>query len=85
MYSIKGHCLGFALAHLFVSLMRFALKLPTSISLMPYTQLFAPAVGRTFWYLLRPTAALSLPRIGVLEIVYSTIFLVLVWLAYARS
>ncbi|MDW8240918.1 MAG: YwiC-like family protein [Acidobacteriota bacterium] len=78
---IKWHC---ALYHSFLVVALGVLALTGNISLFVLLA-FAPAVGRAFWYLLRPTAALSLPRIGVLEIVYSTIFLVLVWLAYARS
>jgi hypothetical protein len=37
---------------------------------------FAPAIGRTFWFMFRPGRRLNLKRIGILEVVYSVIFFV---------
>lgn len=78
---IKRHC---ALYHSFLVLALGVLALTGNVSLFVVLA-FAPAVGRAFWYLFKPTTALSLRRIGILEIVYSTVFLILVSLAYSRS
>jgi len=45
---------------------------------------FAPAVIRATWYLLWPSPVLNLVRVGVLEIVYSLIFLVCAWQGLMR-
>jgi hypothetical protein len=36
---------------------------------------FAPVLARTFWSLIKPTTQVNLKRAGVLEIVYSLVFL----------
>jgi len=46
---------------------------------------FLPAVGRAMWTLLRPSPWLNLTRIGLLEIIYSLLFLFLVTLAFSPS
>jgi hypothetical protein len=43
---------------------------------------FAPVLVRAFWFLLKPAGQLSLKRIGVLEIVYSVVFLVFITLTF---
>jgi hypothetical protein len=43
---------------------------------------FAPVLTRTLWQLVRPAGQTSLKRIGVLEIVYSVFFLVLVTIGF---
>jgi hypothetical protein len=43
---------------------------------------FAPAMGRTFWSLVKPAQPLSLTRIGILEIGYSLIFLIFVMFSF---
>ena len=43
---------------------------------------FAPVIARAFWSLLRPAPRLNLKRIGVLEIVYSVVFLVFMTLTF---
>jgi len=41
---------------------------------------FVPVLARSFWYLAKPEASLNLRRIGLLEIIYSVVFLVFVTL-----
>jgi hypothetical protein len=43
---------------------------------------FAPVLGRSFWQLLKPAAKLNLRRVGVLELVYSVVFLVFITLTF---
>jgi hypothetical protein len=43
---------------------------------------FAPVLARTFWFLFKPAGQLSLKRIGVLEIIYSVVFLVFITLTF---
>lgn len=43
---------------------------------------FAPVFGRSFWFLFKPARQLNLKRIGVLEIVYSVVFLVFITLTF---
>jgi hypothetical protein len=39
-------------------------------------------LARTFWFLFKPAGQLSLKRIGVLEIIYSVVFLVFITLTF---
>jgi hypothetical protein len=78
---IRRHC-AFYHSSLVVAL--GALALTGNVNLFILLA-FAPAVGRAFWHLLKPAADLNLRRIGLLEIVYSTIFMVLVSLAFYRA
>jgi hypothetical protein len=43
---------------------------------------FAPVLGRTCWHLLQPARQLDLRRVGLLEILYSLIFLVFITLTF---
>lgn len=43
---------------------------------------FAPALARSFWQLVKPAAELNLRRIGVMEIVYSLVFLVFITMTF---
>ena len=43
---------------------------------------FAPALARSFWELAKPAAGLNLRRIGVLEIVYSLVFLIFITMTF---
>jgi hypothetical protein len=55
----------------------FGLSLTGSLSLFVLAA-FAPALARACWSLLKPARALNLRRVGVLEMVYSFIFLVFI-------
>jgi len=46
---------------------------------------FAPALGRAFWHLVNPAGQLNLRRVGVLEIVYSLVFLVFIAWSFSRA
>jgi hypothetical protein len=46
---------------------------------------FAPALWRAFWRVFRPVQQINLARAGVLEIIYSLIFLLGVWLSLRRT
>lgn len=46
---------------------------------------FAPALGRAFWHLVNPAGQLNLRRVGMLEIVYSLVFLVFIALSFSRA
>jgi YwiC-like protein len=37
---------------------------------------FAPVLARSFWYLARPSGQINLRRVGLLEMVYSVVFLI---------
>lgn len=43
---------------------------------------FAPVLARTFWRLVKPVRQVNLTRAGILEIVYSLIFLCGIWLSF---
>jgi hypothetical protein len=43
---------------------------------------FAPALARSFWQLAKPAAGLNLRRIGMLEILYSLVFLVFITMTF---
>jgi hypothetical protein len=43
---------------------------------------FAPVLGRSFWHLAKPANQINLKRIGVLEIIYSVVFLVFITLTF---
>lgn len=71
-------CLGYH-----ISLFAALVILGATGSLPLFTLIaFAPALGRAFWTLARPSGNLSLKRIGMLEIAYSTIFLLVVTAAF---
>jgi hypothetical protein len=46
---------------------------------------FAPVLMRTAWHLLKPADQLNLRRVGVLEILYSLIFLIFITLTFNRT
>ncbi|HXG94570.1 MAG TPA: YwiC-like family protein [Blastocatellia bacterium] len=43
---------------------------------------FAPIFGRTFWFMTRPANQINLKRIGLLEIIFSVVFLVFITLTF---
>lgn len=43
---------------------------------------FAPVLARTFWSLLKPVTQVNLKRAGILEIIYSVLFLIFVTLGF---
>ena len=43
---------------------------------------FAPVLARSFWQLAKPATQLNLKRIGVLEIIYSVVFLIFITLTF---
>jgi len=45
---------------------------------------FAPVLARSFWQLVRPATQINLKRVGVLEILYSLVFLVFISLSFGR-
>ncbi|HSE97736.1 MAG TPA: YwiC-like family protein [Blastocatellia bacterium] len=46
---------------------------------------FAPALGRTFWFLARPAREINLKRIGFIEIAYSLVFLIFITLTFRSN
>jgi 4-hydroxybenzoate polyprenyltransferase len=46
---------------------------------------FAPVLTRTFWRLFKPATRVNLTRAGILEIVYSLVFLIFVALGFSRA
>ena len=43
---------------------------------------FAPVLTRSFWQLARPATGINLRRVGVLEIIYSVVFLIFITLTF---
>jgi hypothetical protein len=70
--------------HLFLLASLGALSTTGRLSLLAPVA-FAPVLVRTFWFLLKPAGQLSLKRIGVLEIVYSVVFLVFITLTFRQA
>jgi hypothetical protein len=68
------HC---AFYHSFVLVALLILAFTRSLELSVLIA-FAPAMGRTFWSLMKPAQPVNLTRAGVLEIGYSLIFLIFV-------
>ena len=70
-----------ALYHSFLlgALMVFAIT--GSLNLLTLVA-FAPALARSFWQLAKPAAGLNLRRIGVMEILYSLVFLVFITMTF---
>ena len=64
-----------AFYHSFLILALPALIFAGSLSLFAFIA-FAPALVRTFWGMLAPNSKVNLTRAGILEIVYSLVFLV---------
>jgi len=52
-----------------------ALIFAGSLSLFAFTA-FTPALVRTFWGMFKPKTKVNLMRAGILEIVYSVVFLI---------
>jgi len=46
---------------------------------------FAPALTRSFWQLAKPAAGLNLRRIGVMEIIYSLVFLAFITMTFRAA
>ena len=70
-----------ALYHSFLLLALLALAVTGSLNLFALVA-FAPVLARSFWQLIKPAAGLNLRRIGVLEIIYSVVFLIFVTLSF---
>jgi hypothetical protein len=75
---IWQHC---AFYHSFLLASLLHLAFTGSLSLFALIA-FAPALARTFWALLKPASRVNLTRAGVLEILYSLIFLVFITLTF---
>ncbi|MCI0487580.1 MAG: YwiC-like family protein [Blastocatellia bacterium] len=76
--NVRRHC---AFYHVFLLASLLVLVLTDSLSLLAVIA-FAPVLVRTFWHLFKPGERLNLRRIGVLEIVYSVVFLVFITLTF---
>jgi hypothetical protein len=68
-----------ALYHAFLLASLLVLAFTGSLNLFAIVA-FAPVLARTFWQLIKPAAQLNLRRIGVLEIIYSLVFLIFITL-----
>jgi hypothetical protein len=78
---IRRRC---ALYHGFLLSALVALTLTGNVNLFAVIA-FAPALGRAFWHVLTPASHLNLRRVGVLEIVYSLVFLAFIALSFSRA
>lgn len=58
------------------------LAVASGVAPVPVLAAYAPIVARAFWHLWRPARRLVLKRVGVLEIVYSVLFLIFAALAF---
>jgi hypothetical protein len=67
--------------HLFLTVALLLLSVTGSLDLFALVA-FTPVLARTFWQLARPTAHISLKRVGLLEVLYSVIFLVFVAISF---
>ncbi len=78
---IRFNC---ALYHSFLLLGLIALLLTGRL---PYFALiaFLPILGRTFWSMFRPSKQVNLTRAGVLEVVYSLIFLIFITISFGGA
>ena len=79
--NVWRHC---ALYHasLFAALMSLALT--GSLNLL-VVGAFVPVLARSFWHLIKPGERLNLRRIGILEIIYSVVFLIFITLTFRLS
>ena len=73
-----------AFYHSFLIVALPALIVAGSLSLIAFIA-FAPALVRTFWGMLAPKSKVNLTRAGILEIVYSLIFLVCAALGFRSA
>src|SRR5262245_46005311 len=73
-----------AFYHSFLTLALPALIFAGSLSLFAFIA-FAPALVRTFWGMLAPESKVNLTRAGILEIVYSLLFLVCAALGFRAA
>ena len=64
-----------AIYHAFLLVLLLSLALTGDLSAFALIA-FAPVLARSFWYLARPARHISLRKVGVLEIVYSVVFLI---------
>ena len=69
-----------ALYHAFLLAALLVLAVTGSLNLFALVA-FAPVLARSFWQLLKPATGLNLRRIGVLEIIYSMVFLIFITLS----
>lgn len=72
---------GCALYHSFLLVSLVALALTGNLRVFALIA-FAPALARSFWHLFAPGGRLNLKKIGVLEIVYSVVFLIFIALSF---
>lgn len=73
----RVHC---AFYHAFLLAALLALAVTGSLNLFALVA-FTPVLARSFWQLIKPAARLNLRRIGVLEIIYSVVFLIFITLS----
>jgi hypothetical protein len=78
---MRRNC-AFYHSFLFAALLVFALTRSLNIFVLIA---FAPVLVRAAWHLLRPAGQLNLRRIGILEIVYSVIYLIFLTLGFSLS
>ena len=64
-----------ALYHAFLLVSLLVLALTGSVDIFAFAA-FAPVLARSFWYLSRPVRRINLKRVGLLEMVYSLVFLI---------
>jgi hypothetical protein len=67
--------------HAFLLLLLLLLTASDRLSLFALAA-FAPAVTRAFWSLIKPIGQLNLKRLGMLEIIYSVVFLIFITLTF---
>lgn len=73
-----------AFYHLFMLACLLVLGLTGSLDLLALIA-FAPIMVRAFWHLIRPIRQLNLRRVGVLEVLYSLLFLLFVTLSFRAA
>jgi hypothetical protein len=73
-----------ALYHSFLLVALLALIFAGSFSLFAFIA-FAPALVRTFWGMFKPKTKVNLMRAGILEIVYSLVFLICASLSFRAN
>jgi hypothetical protein len=73
-----------AFYHSFLLIALLALRLSGSLSLFVLIA-FLPVLGRTFWSMFKPAGQVNLKRAGILELIYSVIFLVCIAAGFRAS
>jgi hypothetical protein len=75
------HCLIY---HSFLLVALVGILFTHNLNLFAFVA-FIPVLGRSFWHLAKPATKLNLRRVGILEIIYSIVFLVFTTLSVLKS